>query len=79
MPRHTVNRTELHRQVWDKPLGEVSKRYGVTGTGLAKICDRHGIPRPPQGHWTKREVGKHVEVTPLPRLEEGQREEFDIV
>ncbi|MEL7300865.1 MAG: hypothetical protein AAFM92_10820 [Pseudomonadota bacterium] len=56
----------------------MSKDYGVTATGLAKICDRHNIPRPPQGHWTKLEAGKQVEVTKLPKLGEGQREEFDI-
>ena len=79
MQRRRVTRTELHQRVWEKPLTELSKDYGVTGTGLAKICDRHSIPRPPQGHWMKLEAGKQVQVTPLPDLVEGQREEFNIV
>lgn len=79
MPRKRVTRLELHRQVWEKPLTELSKEYDVTGTGLAKICDRHGIPRPSQGHWIKLEAGKHVKVTPLPPLTKGQSETFDIM
>ncbi|MGB3807246.1 MAG: TetR/AcrR family transcriptional regulator [Erythrobacter sp.] len=34
-------------------MGAVASRYGLTGNGLAKICDRLDIPRPPRSHWTR--------------------------
>ena len=63
---------ELHQKVWAKPLKDISVEFGMTGTGLAKLCDRHGIPRPQQGHWTKLSLGGLVEITPLPPLPEGR-------
>lgn len=33
-------------------MGKVAASYGMTGNGLAKICDRLNIPRPPRSHWT---------------------------
>jgi hypothetical protein len=77
--KHKVTREELHRAVWDKPLTALSKEFGVTATGLAKICDQHDIPRPPQGHWTKLVTGKDVKTTPLSPLGKGQLTSFDII
>lgn len=79
MTVHRVSRTDLHRRVWDKPLTDLAKEFGATATGLAKICDRQGIPRPPQGHWTRQAHGKAFEVTPLPEPKDGQSENFDIL
>ena len=48
-----LTRTELFERIWSEPMGAVAKRYGLTGNGLAKICDRLEIPRPPRSHWTR--------------------------
>jgi AcrR family transcriptional regulator len=48
-----LTREQLFRQVWSEPLGKIAARFGLTGNGLAKICDRLNIPRPPRSHWTR--------------------------
>ena len=46
-----LTRAELFERIWSEPMGSVAARYGLTGNGLAKICDRLDIPRPPRSHW----------------------------
>ena len=53
-----VTRTNLFNQVWDMPISQLAKKYGISDVGLAKICRRMEIPRPPRGYWRKLEVGK---------------------
>lgn len=48
-----LTRAELFERIWSEPMGAVAARYGLTGNGLAKICDRLDIPRPPRSHWTR--------------------------
>ncbi|MFQ5562704.1 MAG: hypothetical protein ACE5FO_03950 [Parvularculaceae bacterium] len=56
----TLTRKELYAQVWRKPMSRLAAEYGLSGNGLAKICDRHKIPYPPRGHWAKKAAGKKV-------------------
>lgn len=61
-----VSREEIYQQVWKKPLTTMAKEYGLTDVGLAKICDKLQIPRPPQGYWAK----KHKQdPPPLPETD----------
>ena len=63
----TIGREELHRRVWDKPLYEVARELGVSGAALAKICDRHLVPRPAAGYWWQaREQNKRFASTLKP-------------
>lgn len=48
-----LTRAQLHEQIWSEPIGKVAVRFGLTGNGLAKICDRLNIPRPSRSHWTR--------------------------
>lgn len=48
-----TTRARLFEQIWSEPMGTVAAHYGLTGNGLAKICDRLDIPRPPRSHWTR--------------------------
>ena len=59
-----LTREELFRQIWAEPLRIVAARYDLSGNGLAKICDRLAIPRPPRTHWTRAEADRD----PLPDL-----------
>ena len=43
----TVTRDHLYRQVWATPMSKLALHYGISGNGLAKICDRLRIPYPP--------------------------------
>lgn len=65
--RETVlSREDLYAQVWSTPMRRLAEQYGISDVGLAKICKRHQIPRPPVGYWAKKEFGKTVEQPPLP-------------
>lgn len=48
-----LTREQLFNQIWAEPMGTVAARYGITGNGLARICDRLNIPRPSRSHWTR--------------------------
>jgi hypothetical protein len=61
-----VTREELHRQVWETPMSRLAEQYGITGNGLAKICDRLNVPYPPRGYWAKKAAGKKVVSYRLP-------------
>lgn len=65
-PPVTLSRKELYDQVWSTPLLRLAKQYGITGTGLAKICARLDVPCPPRGYWAKLAFGKPVERIALP-------------
>jgi hypothetical protein len=61
-----VSRDELYRQVWQTPMSRLAVQYGITGNGLAKICDRLNVPYPPRGYWAKKAAGKRVATYRLP-------------
>ncbi|MES9811651.1 MAG: hypothetical protein ABW161_02640 [Candidatus Thiodiazotropha sp.] len=56
--QRTVTREELFEQVWQTPMTQLAKEYGVSDVGLAKVCKRMEVPRPPRGYWRKLEVGR---------------------
>jgi hypothetical protein len=66
----TVARVELYRRVWDTPLRTLAKEFALSDVGLAKICERHEVPRPPQGHWVRVRLGQEIEQTPLPEIDD---------
>lgn len=61
-----VSREELYRQVWDTPMSRLASQYGISGNGLAKICDRLKVPYPPRGYWAKKAAGRRVIAYRLP-------------
>jgi hypothetical protein len=63
----TINRKELYKKVWETPITRLSREYGLSDVGLAKICKKHNIPRPPRGYWARKAVGYNVKRLPLPQ------------
>jgi hypothetical protein len=61
-----ISRKDLYERVWAEPIQKVSKDYGLSDVGLAKICCRHNIPIPPRGYWAKKQAGKRVSQPGLP-------------
>ena len=67
----TLTRDELYKQVWQTPMSRLANDYGITGNGLAKICDRLNVPYPPRGYWAKKAAGKKVITYRLPEASES--------
>lgn len=61
-----LEREKLYKQVWSKPMIHLAKEYGLSDTGLRKICRRYNIPLPDSGYWQKIQYGKPVNQPPLP-------------
>jgi len=72
----TLKRCELYRLVWEQPMLQLAKTYGLSDVGLAKICRKHDIPRPPRGYWAKLQHGQKPARTPLP--EPGRDEDVEL-
>lgn len=74
----TVTREDLYKQVWETPMSRLAANYGISGNGLAKICDRLKIPYPPRGYWAKKAAGQEAMQYRLPDLEDGTPTEVTI-
>src|SRR5262245_16443402 len=61
-----ISRENLYELVWTTPLRTLASRFQLSGLVLARICDRHDIPRPPVGYWTQKAFGKSPQQSPLP-------------
>ena len=66
MSHQTITREELYDEVWSKPMMRLARSFGLSDVGLAKLCKRHNIPRPPRGYWAKVEAGQKPRRIPLP-------------
>ncbi len=60
-----LSRQEMYDLVWSVPASKLRERFGLSGRGLAKLCERHDIPVPERGWWAKTAAGQDVEKTPL--------------
>lgn len=72
----SLTRKELYNLVWKKPIMQIAKEYGLSDKGLAKLCDRNGIPTPPRGYWARVESGQKIKKPPLlfsDKDEEGEK------
>ena len=38
----TINRKELYKKIWETPITRLSKEYGLSDVGFAKICKKVG-------------------------------------
>lgn len=72
------SREKLYTLVWGTPMSRLGTEFGITGTSLAKICDRLEVPYPPLGYWAKKEAGKPVVTSKLPARSDGTPQWVDI-
>ncbi|MCO6043303.1 hypothetical protein NG895_05235 [Aeoliella sp. ICT_H6.2] len=66
MGQISLTRQELYDQVWSKPVSQLAQEFCISDVGLAKLCRRFDIPRPPRGYWAKLRNGHRVRKAPLP-------------
>lgn len=71
-----MTRKELYDRVWTEPMSRLAKTYGMSDVGLAKLCNRFEIPRPPRGYWAKKEFGQEPPVLPLPNPDQNNQIEL---
>ena len=64
-------REELYELVWSKPMSQIAEEEGLSGRGLAKICEKMNIPRPPRGYWAKVQAGQRPRKQKLPKWKPG--------
>jgi len=67
------DRFTLYEEVWIEPVSVVSRRYGISDVGLAKVCKRLKVPLPPRGYWAKLRSGQKMKRPRLPRFEGESR------
>jgi len=58
----SLTKGELLRLVWSRPVSALAGEFGLSPNGLAKICDRLDIQRPPKGYWKRTPVGDPGEI-----------------
>lgn len=57
-----IERKQLHKQVWSKPMSKLAKDYGISDVGLKKICKKLNVPTPPRGYWARIYGGQNAAV-----------------
>jgi hypothetical protein len=73
-----VTREELYALVWQRPMSRLAEEFGISGNGLAKICDNLDVPYPPRSYWAKKEAGKPVVTFKLPPRKDGVPQAADV-
>lgn len=68
-----MTRDEIYGLVWSEPMTKVAKRFEVSGSYMARICNLLNVPRPERGHWAKLAVGKAEPPRPLPEARPGDQ------
>ncbi|WP_279483976.1 hypothetical protein, partial [Aureimonas sp. SK2] len=56
-------------------MSKIAPDFSISGTALAAICQRHRIPYPGSGYWTRKALGLAVKLPPLP---DGSDETIEI-
>lgn len=69
-----MKREALYDLVWAVPVSKLARQFELSDRGLAKLCQREGIPVPPRGYWAKLAAGHPVRQAPLPEPMPGQSE-----
>ncbi|MFC4271612.1 hypothetical protein GQF03_17395 [Sneathiella chungangensis] len=62
----TLSRKELYDLIWSEPMKTLAEQFGLSDVGMAKVCKRSNIPKPPRGFWAKLAAGKNVRRQGLP-------------
>jgi len=74
----TITRKHLYDLVWSKPMREVAVDLNISDVGLAKLCKRNNLPRPPQGYWLRKEQERKLSIAPLNGTELDNEREFHL-
>lgn len=73
---HRLTRQELYDLVWSQPLKHLAQELSISGSALAKICDRVLVPHPSRGYWSTQGGRRRETRPPLPSAPEDCGEEI---
>jgi hypothetical protein len=73
-----IQREQLYKEIWKEPASKLAKRYGISGSMVARICKELNVPRPERGYWAKLKHGYKVKIPKLPALKDGQKDVWKI-
>ncbi len=73
-----ITRDDLYLRVWQTPMNKLAKEFGISDSGLAKVCRRFNVPYPPRGYWARKRAGQRLDQPPLPPGSEGTPAEITI-
>jgi len=65
----TLTRQDLYERIWAVPISTLAKEFGITPQEIVKLCDKHQIPRPAMGYWSKVLHGKAPVPIALPPID----------
>ena len=62
-----LSRKQLYDEIWLLSVAGVARKYNLNYGRLIGSCKEAGIPYPPSGYWTRKNLGKDVssEIVPL--------------
>ncbi|MFZ6798176.1 hypothetical protein [Undibacterium sp. Di24W] len=66
-----VSREDLFALVWSEPAQTIARRFKVSGSYLARVCERLKVPTPARGYWAKYSAGKVMAKPMLPAPRPG--------
>ena len=61
-----MTRQQLYGLVWSRSMGDVAASIPMSHVSLKKLCAKHHVPVPPQGHWRKSPTRQAADKVPLP-------------
>lgn len=60
-----ITRKQLYDLVWSTPISKLAEKYALSGEGIRALCNKHEIPIPKNGYWSKIKFNKPVERVKL--------------
>lgn len=61
-----ILREELYKEIWSEPATTLARRYDVSSSYLARVCEGLNVPHPPRGYWARKAAGEKMPIPPLP-------------
>lgn len=61
-----ITRAQLYKEIWSEPATKLARRYDVSSSYLARVCEGLNVPHPPRGYWARKTAGEEIPTPPLP-------------
>lgn len=55
-----ITKKQLYDLVWSTPISKLAEKYALSGEGIRALCNKHEIPIPKNGYWSKIKFNKPV-------------------